>query len=159
METTTYTEKEVQEIIRKTVERVSPFFHTNVKRLLSDEIFEELKTKEKKTFYRVCNQETLRGLWYDYQGNFTGLIHDKEFDFCTHKNLKMEFDEELVGWLSATDTLNKLFEWFPKEEIIKLQEFGWYLHEFEATQYKFYAPFEHLIIEQSTSKVIKKIEF
>jgi hypothetical protein len=26
----------------------------------------------KKTFYRVCHKDTLQGLWYDYQGNFTG---------------------------------------------------------------------------------------
>ncbi len=158
METTTYTEKEVQDIIRKTVDKVSAFFSDSFKAKISEELFEEFRVKEPKTFYRVCNQETLRGMWYDYNGEFTGLIHDKEFDFCTHKNLKMEFDSELVGWLSATETLNNLFIWFPKEEIIKLQKFGWYLHEFEATDYKYYAPFEHSIINQKTSKLIRKIE-
>jgi hypothetical protein len=29
---------------------------------------------EKKSFYRVANHETQQGLWYDFQGNFTGLM-------------------------------------------------------------------------------------
>lgn len=43
------------------------------------------------TFYRVCNLETYQGLWYDYKGNFTGLIHN-EFNFCANSELKMVWD-------------------------------------------------------------------
>ncbi len=113
--------------------------------------------KDKKKFYRVCNTETLRGLWYDFKGDFTGIIHE-DFKFCLNSSLKMDFDSELVGWLSATDSLEDLYKWFTKEDILKLQEFGWYIHEFEAENYKFYERFQHIIIEQDTSKVIKKIE-
>jgi hypothetical protein len=35
--------------------------------------------------------------------------------------LKMDFDVELVGWLSATDNLEELFNWFTKEDIVELQ--------------------------------------
>lgn len=114
-------------------------------------------TDEPKTFYRVCNQSTLKGLWYNYNGEFTGLIHDSEFDFCTHKSLQMPFDPTLVGWLSATETLEDLYKWFPRDEILRLQSFGWYLHEFEAVKYKFYEEFQHMIIHKDTSKMIKKI--
>ena len=152
-----YTEEDVKQIVRDTIDKTCLFFHENHKVHLTNEIYDEVRKKEPKIFYRVCNQETLRGMWYDYQGEFTGLIHDEEFNFCTHKDLKMDFDPSLIGWLSATDTLDKLFEWFPKEEIIKLQKFGWFLHEFEATQYKYYDPFQHMLIEQKTSKMIKKI--
>jgi hypothetical protein len=153
----TYTEQEVKEIVRQTIDKTCTYFHENLKVALANDIYDEVRKKEPKIFYRVCNQVTHRGMWYDYQGVFTGLIHDKEFDFCLHKDLEMEFDKDLVGWLSATDTLDKLFEWFPKEEIIKLQSFGWFIHEFEAIQYKFYDPFQHMIIEQKTSKMVKKI--
>lgn len=61
----------------------------------------------KNKFYRVCHKETLQGLWYDYKGQFTGLIHN-DFNFCANKDLEMDFDPEIVGWLSATDTLENL---------------------------------------------------
>lgn len=119
------------------------------------EIFENTY-EEVKFFYRVCNEDTKQGLWYSQDGNFTGLIHN-EFDFCQNKNLKMDFDEELVGWLSATDNLEDLWNWFTKEDIKKLQEFGWFLYEYEVKEYKYYEKFNHFVINQETSIVNKKI--
>jgi hypothetical protein len=40
-----------------------------------------------KKYYRVCNKETLQGLWYTINGSFTGFIHDK-FSFSVTQNLK-----------------------------------------------------------------------
>ena len=110
-----------------------------------------------KKFYRVCNKETLQGLWYDYKGQFTGLIHE-EFGFCTNTKLEMDFDEEIVGWLSATDSLETLWKWFTKEDILQLQKHGWFIHEFEAVDVKFYERFQHQVINQETSKVLRVIE-
>lgn len=107
-------------------------------------------------YYRVCNIKTHQGLWYDYQGVFTGLIHN-EFNFCLNYKLKMDFDPEIIGWLSAVKTIEDLYQWFSKDDIIKLQEFGWYIHEFEANNVKFYEKFQHYIIKQSSSKVIQLI--
>lgn len=109
------------------------------------------------TYFRVCHRDTLQGLWYTYNGEFTGLIHN-EFSFCTNRDLEMEFDESIVGWLSATDTLDSLWRWFSKEDIIKLQEHGWYIHEFHTEDVKFYERFQHLIIKQDTSRVVRIIE-
>ena len=106
------------------------------------------------TYFRVCHKDTLQGLWYDYSGNFTGLIHDK-FNFCQHHQLKMDFDESIIGWLSATEKLDDLWNWFPKSDIKILQEFGWYIHEFEANDVKFYDRFQHTIIKQDTSRLLK----
>lgn len=103
-----------------------------------------------KLFYRVCHKDTLQGLWYDYKGLFTGKIH-QEFDFCTHNKLEMDFDEEIVGWLSATDSLETLYQWFPMVDILKLQEHGYYIHTFEATEQRFYERFQHIVINQATS--------
>ena len=105
---------------------------------------------ENKLFYRVCHKDTLQGLWYDYKGLFTGKIHG-EFDFCTHNKLEMDFDDEIVGWLSATDSLETLYQWFPIEDILRLQEHGFYIHTFEATEQRFYERFQHIIINQVTS--------
>lgn len=152
----TYSEIEVKEIVHKAVERTCPAFNENMRSKIADELYEDLRKKEEKVFYRVCNENTLRGLWYDYNGKFTGIIHN-EFNFCKHKDLEMDYDPELVGWLSATDTLDKLFEWFPIQDILKLQEEGWFLHKFVATDAKFYDRFQHIVINQETSKSIGRI--
>jgi hypothetical protein len=110
----------------------------------------------KKKFYRVCHKDTLQGLWYDYQGQFTGLIHE-DFNFCVNNELRMDFDPEIVGWLSATETLEDLWRWFTKDDIQKLQDHGWFIHEFEAVDYKLYERFQHIIIKQDTSTVTKLI--
>jgi hypothetical protein len=65
----------------------------------------------------------------------------------------MDFDVELVGWLSATDNLEELFNWFTKEDIVELQNMDG-IHEFEATEVKFYERFQHLIINLQTLRVI-----
>lgn len=109
-----------------------------------------------KTFYRVCNLQIEQGLWYDFEGNFTGLIHDK-FSFCENSSLKMDFDPELVGWLSAVETIEDLYKWFTPEDIKKLQNHGWQIHAYEVTNYRFYDRFQHHVICQKTSKPVKKI--
>jgi hypothetical protein len=110
-----------------------------------------------KTFYRVCNLESQQGLWYHFDGTFTGLIHDK-FSFCANSGLKMGFDPELVGWLSAVEKLDDLWVWFTKEDIQELQKHGWYIHEYKVNHRKFYDRFNHWVICQKTSEVVRKIE-
>ena len=113
--------------------------------------------KEKKTFYRVCSPETQQGLWYDFKGEFTGLIHDK-FDFCENSELKMDFDEDLIGYLSAVPELEMLWKWFTKEDVLELQKHNFYIHRFEAEDYWFYDRFQHHVICQVTSVIMEKIE-
>lgn len=108
-----------------------------------------------KKFYRVANIETNQGLWYDMKGNFTGLIHN-EFAFCKNTALPMPFDPELVGWLSATETLEELFMWFPETDILKLSNYGYKIFEYESTDFKQYK--NHKVINQKTSKFIGFIE-
>ena len=106
--------------------------------------------KNKKLFYRVAHFKTRQGLWYNSNGVFTGLIHN-EFNFCTNTSLPMPFDPDLVGWLSATDSLEDLFNWFSKEDIEKLEDSGWFITVYEAELSKQYK--NHLVICQKTSKV------
>ena len=110
---------------------------------------------EKKIFYRVSNIKTNQGLWYDIDGNFTGLIHEK-FKFCACSGLPMPFDKEVIGYLSCVDNLKEMWTWFPKEDIKKLEEYGYFLHEYESEDYKEYE--NHWIFNQYTAKLIRKIE-
>ena len=107
-----------------------------------------------KLYYRIAHEETQQGLWYDSKGNFTGLIHN-EFNFCMNKNLPMPFDQDLVGWLSATDSLEDLFNWFSKEDIERLENHGWFITVYEAEKVKQYK--NHLVICQETSLVKERL--
>ncbi len=113
---------------------------------------------DKKTFYRVCNPQTHQGLWYDFQGNFTGLIHNR-FSYCANNALKMDYDPEIVGFLSATRTLEDLYQWFSLGDILRLQCDGWFVYEFESTNYKWYERFSHWVIKQDDSRVVRRIVF
>jgi hypothetical protein len=70
----------------------------------------------------------------------------------------MDFDPELPRRLSAVENLDDLYKWFTKEDILKLQEFGWFIHEYSASKYWFYERFQHHVICQDTSELIRKIE-
>ena len=109
---------------------------------------------ETKIFYRIANTETNQGLWYDIEGNFTGLIHSK-FDFCANTKLPMPYDENIVGYLSTTDKLVDLFNWFTKDDIIKLEEYGYFITVFESDDYLTYE--NHWIIKQDSAKIIERI--
>ena len=112
------------------------------------------KLRDMKLYYRIAHQDTQQGLWYDSEGNFTGLIHN-EFNFCMNKDLLMPFDPELVGWLSATGSLEDLFNWFPEEDIERLENHGWFITVYEAEKVKQYR--NHLVICQETSLVRERL--
>jgi hypothetical protein len=101
-----------------------------------------------KVFYRVANNTTKQGLWYDFKGNFTGVIHTK-FDFCMNSTLLMPYDSSIKGWLSATDTFSTLFFWFSKEDILRLQEHGYRIAVYAASDFRYYN--NHWIIKQDNS--------
>jgi hypothetical protein len=61
----------------------------------------------------------------------------------------MPYNKEVVGWLSATDKLSDLFLWFPKEDIVKLEEHGYSIGVYEATEYKVHE--NHWVIKQDSS--------
>jgi hypothetical protein len=108
-----------------------------------------------KLFYRV-GTENSQGLWYNNEGVFTGLIH-KEFQWCKASQLLMPFETELVGYISVADSLEHLYQWFSKEELIKLQSLGFYILEYSATDFKFYELYKHNVISKKTSIVNNKL--
>ncbi len=70
-------------------------------------------------------------------------------------NLPMPFDPDLVGWLSATESLEDLFNWFSKEDIERLEKHGWFITVYEAENVKQYK--NHLVICQETSIVKERL--
>lgn len=103
-----------------------------------------------KIFFRIADNKTRQGLWYDYQGKFTGLIHGK-YNFCGASKLPMPYDPRLIGWLSTTDKLETLFLWFTKDEIKRLEQSGYELSVYEATEYMEYE--NHWVIKQDSSRL------
>lgn len=107
-----------------------------------------------KLFYRLANNQTEQGLWYDFEGEFTGAIHD-EFNFCMNTKLPMPYDKNIVGWLSATMTLDDLFKWFSRDDIGKLEKYGYRVAVYKASEYKFYNG--HWLIKQDSSRLKERI--
>lgn len=101
-----------------------------------------------KIFYRVAHKDTNQGLWYDNKGEFTGLIHN-ELSFCKNKDLQMPFDESIVGWLSATDSLKDLWNWFTEEDVEQLEQHGFFITTYLATNYRYHN--NHWVIDQHSS--------
>jgi hypothetical protein len=102
-----------------------------------------------KLFYRI-GAEDKKGLWYNTDGTFSGAIH-KEFTWLNASNLNMPFENELIGYISVADSLEHLYQWFTKQEILKLQEQGFSILEYKASDYKFYDLYKHNVINQETS--------
>lgn len=113
--------------------------------------------KEKRLFYRV-GVDTADGLWYTPEGVFTGKIHT-EYNWLGASELEMPYDNEVKGYLSVADSIEHLFKWFTEEEIIRLQELGFSVYEYEATDWKFYEMYQHNLINQQTSVIKRTIKF
>ena len=109
-----------------------------------------------KLFYRI-GVDNQQGLWYNKSGEFTGLIR-KQYNWLTASVLIMPFEQELVGYLSVADSLEHLYQWFSREEILKLQEDNFLVYEYLASDFKFYNLYNHNVINESTSVLHNKIK-
>ena len=107
----------------------------------------------KKIFYRVENPTTQNGLWYDIDGNFTGTIHQKEFDKLQNHKLPMPFNENIQGWLSCVEKLEEIDAWFNEEDMKILRPKGYMLSEYESSDFK--KVDGHWIIKRDSSKRIR----
>jgi hypothetical protein len=108
-----------------------------------------------KSFYRIGNQST--GLWYDCTGNFTGHIHTDKYNWLKASELQMPFDQQLIGFISVADSLEHLYHWFTRDEIVNLQNDGFCIEEWRSDDYKFYETYKHNVINQRTSVLFNKL--
>ena len=67
----------------------------------------------------------------------------------------MPYDPNIVGWLSATESLDELFNWVTKNDIEALEKYGYTIALYEASEYKYHN--NHWIIKQDNSKFVKCI--
>lgn len=103
-----------------------------------------------KFFYRVeSDSDSIEGLWYNKEGVFTGLIHT-EFKWLGASSLQMPYEPELVGYISVANSLEHLYDWFTRDEILKLQEIGFSICEYIADDFKFYDLYKHNVINQNS---------
>lgn len=129
----------------------------NDKWLVEKTIFENTykEFQKEKHFYRIGHSS--QGLWYTKDGTFTGDIHTEKYNWLNASGLKMPFDELLVGFISVADSLEHLYQWFSTDEIKRLQKEGFFIEEWISSDYKFYNPYQHNVINQQTSVLNKKL--
>ncbi|TDW20467.1 hypothetical protein EV128_12597 [Rhizobium azibense] len=89
--------------------------------------------------YRVGYAEGSQGLWYDAEGRETGLIHT--LSNAVAAGLPMApnpvFKADGRAWISATDTLPGLANWFSHSDMIELIDRGYQLEEIGVHRYRY----------------------
>ena len=91
------------------------------------------------TVYRIENQETMNGLWYNLNRECTAFIKTLSNAKC--KDLPMPYDEELyaqdgLAWFSATAVLHEIPDWCSLQDLAELEEAGYYLYAFTVSHYR-----------------------
>lgn len=85
--------------------------------------------------YRVDNPTSYKGCWYNKDGSFNNSI--LELTGAKSRDLPMGYDPSIAGgWISATDELNKIPDWFSFKDLLELQKGGYGLYEYEVTDYR-----------------------
>jgi len=98
------------------------------------------------TLYRV-GSPTGQGLWYEADGEFNPLIKTLSNAKC--RDMPMGHDPDLVGgWISATDSLPGLSDWFSHEDALELKERGYTLQEFVVTEYRTAERYPHAVFQR-----------
>lgn len=89
------------------------------------------------TIYRIENQLTNHGMWYNNDGQYDPFILTLTEGKSTH--LPMEFDARYgnnnVRWYSGCLSLELLSTWFSVKDVLELHEAGYKLYEFTAREY------------------------
>lgn len=87
--------------------------------------------------WRIENEETMVGMWYDKNGVPTNYIHSID---GISKDLPMDKDVEHYRqqgkeWYSGCSRKEDMFHWFSKDDITALNQDGYKLYEFEADEF------------------------
>ena len=108
-----------------------------------------------KKFYRVENPTTKNGLWYDKNGQFTGVIHEDKFKKLQNNNLPMPYNSEIVDFLSVAESLEDLDKWFNEKDMEILKPYGYVIAEYESNDYKVVE--NHYVMNKFTCKRLKTL--
>ncbi|MGW9405368.1 hypothetical protein ACWGQ2_15515 [Arthrobacter sp. NPDC055585] len=96
-----------------------------------------MKTKSagepQRTLFRIENQQSMAGLWYDGDGRFTEYVKTLDHGQC--RDLPMPFDPGLAGgWFSACSEVAQLQSWFSPEDLAQLARRGYGLYEIRVSE-------------------------
>lgn len=90
------------------------------------------------TVFRIENPDTMQGLWYDKDGNFSPFI--KRLSDAKCKDLPMGFDltykDAGTAWFSACADFPQMREWFHFQDVVELAQAGYHLFRFEVSAYR-----------------------
>lgn len=107
-----------------------------------------------KLFFRVHHPDG-KGLWYNKEAQFTKEIVKLDLS-CA--GLEMDHNDECAGgFLSCTDSMDSLFDWFGREELFKLRDNGYNICIFKAEEHKFHEKYKHFLFRQEGSILVATI--
>lgn len=91
------------------------------------------------TVYRIEDQETMNGIWYNINAELTAFITTLSNAKC--KDLPMPFDSERysqdgLAWFSATDKLEEIPDWCSLQDMQELEAAGFHLYAFTVSHYR-----------------------
>ena len=83
-----------------------------------------------KQIYRIENLETMRGMWYDKNGNYNPFI--EQLTEGVSKDLPME-EHERYGkggfrWYSGCDNIEDMQRWFSVQDAVELSQANYQLY-------------------------------
>ncbi|PLS19205.1 hypothetical protein CVD28_02000 [Bacillus sp. M6-12] len=87
--------------------------------------------------YRIENENTMNGMWYDINGNYNPFIVN--LSEGKSKHLPMDFDDRYsnggLKWFSGCHSKELMRHWFSDLDAFELHENGYKLFEFESEQF------------------------
>ncbi len=113
-------------------------------------------------FYRVQQDGTTAGLWYDRNGRFNNRITKvtalKDLDAGMRQ---MNPDPNIgVGWLSGCKKPHYLLDWFPEKDMELLERMGFKVYSYDVadTDFRWYERDKHWLFK-AESTVIETIDW
>lgn len=87
------------------------------------------------TLYRVENQVTMGGLWYNEAVEKTDFI--KTIPNAMNRDLPMDFDPTFAGgWYSAGESIPQMRNWFSANDMMELEKAGYHLYKIDVKDYR-----------------------
>lgn len=106
--------------------------------------------------YRVENPEGQHGLWRNFDGSPCDVFDKLEVGKC--RELPMPdndfYRQDGKQWFAATDTPDKLKEWFDVLDIVQMRWLGYKIYEFEVSDIKTVSEYEVVFTRDSIKSVI-----
>jgi hypothetical protein len=90
------------------------------------------------TLYRVGRADTSQGLWYDTEGRYAGLIHRLAHGPAAELPMGEHpvFRAEGRRWISVTESLETLRDWFSRRDMEELLPYGYEVQAIEVTEHR-----------------------